>query len=275
MVMSRSSSVAAPPTSGPVGPQAAGVAGKARRPARPRRLGSTRLAAVLAVISALVVTASGLLYVRMVQTQWADTVWLWLFQRFDVAGEANVAAWWAASLWMLFAVTAVVVGLAADRRSFLWYILAAIALYASADEASMLHEELYRVGGKLKLHMPEGLLSYSWVAAGIIVVLFVALVMLPLLWRLPRSVVVGLVLSGAVFLLGAVVIETVGGHIEQHFGQVTWHLMLAIQIEEMLEYLGVVGAIYSITRMVRVRRGENGLRVDFLGYRGEYPREPA
>lgn len=222
---------------------------------------------ILGAVSTVLVVASGLLYLKMLDTQWADDIWLWLFQKVDMAGEGNIAATWGAWVWGILALSAALVGFLAQRKRVSWFLLAFIAIYAGFDEATMIHEEFYRFSNLVQSYLPTELFSYSWVMVGVVVAAVFIALLLPLVLALPTRSLVGLMLGGAIFLTGAVVMETVGGHIESHFGQVTWHLMLAIQIEEFFEYLGVIVVIWAVLRMVVVARDDSGYRVSFRGYR--------
>ena len=63
-----------------------------------------------------------------------------------------------------------------------------------------------------------------------------------------------IVLGGVVFLLGAVVLETISGQLVGHFGVITWQNMLVTHVEELFEKLGLVLAIAGVGRLFSVRR---------------------
>ncbi|WP_158025195.1 hypothetical protein [Bowdeniella nasicola] len=47
----------------------------------------------------------------------------------------------------------------------------------------------------------------------------------------------------------------------------TWHLMALIQVEELLEYLGVIIATWAVAEMVLVQRDGQKVQLAFRGYR--------
>lgn len=231
--------------------------------------GLTRaLVQTLTIIAVAIVLLSGIFYTLTNAEDFAPTAWLWLWERFDVAAEVNAAAWYGAVLWLVFSALAAIVGVLADRKRGNWFFISAVAAYAALDEATILHEHLYLLGDYIRSYVPLTIFSYTWAIVGVLLAIIVILVSLPLLVHLPRGVQLGLIVGGIVFLAGAVVLETIGGHIEMHFmGQVTWHLRLEIHFEELFEYLGVIIAIGAVSQMLLVERTAQSVKLGFRGYR--------
>lgn len=88
-----------------------------------------------------------------------------------------------------------------------------------------------------------------------------------LVLSLPWRIMAGYAVAGATFLLGALVLETLGGFVESDFGQVTWRLMLLIHVEEWLEMVGVALAVACTAEVVSVRRSEDGYSTAYAGDR--------
>lgn len=221
----------------------------------------------LAATSTVLVVISGALYVLVVLTGEGDSAWSWLWGLFDVGRELNVPTWFGSMLWFLLALAAAAVGMHAPRLRASWFTLAGIATLASVDEYATLHEQLYRVGSILTPFLPFDPFSYRWVVAGVAVALIAAILLVPLALRLPLPILLGLVAAGVIFLSGAVVIETVGGFVEQRFeGQMTWHLKLLMHVEEWFEMIGVSLAIWSVLEMIRWTPTEAGVSTEFRGY---------
>ena len=223
---------------------------------------------VLAVVITGWVAVSGLLYVAWVLTGFDESPINELYHVFDVAGEFNGGAWLNAGLWLLLAVATAAVAAQTRKRRVSWVLFSVIAAYASLDEFAMLHERLFRLGARLAQFLPFDPFSYRWVIAGLLLASVAVIVLTPLMLALPRKVLLGYVIAGFIFLLGAVVLETIGGYVEQHFGGVgTWHLKLLMHFEEWLEMLGVALAIATTTAMLRWRRTDGALSIEFGGYR--------
>jgi len=98
-----------------------------------------------------------------------------------------------------------------DRKySIYWAILCLIMFGLAVDEAAGVHERLS------KLQMYTGSLipvdeSYSWVVYGAVFCVAVFLFFVPFLLRIERLTAAFMVLSGAIFVTGALGFETVAG----------------------------------------------------------------
>lgn len=224
--------------------------------------------ALLAGIVTAVTVVSGLLYIVWVLTGFEESPITEAYHIFDVAGEFNGGAWLNAGLWLVLAVAVAVVGAHTQKWRLSWVFFATVAAYASLDEFAMLHERLFRLGWRLGQYLPFDPFSYRWVIAGLALALIVVLLLAPLMWALPRRILLGYIVAGAVFLLGAVVLETIGGYVERHFGGIgTWHLKLLMHFEEWCEMIGVSLAIANTTAMLRWTRTADGVATAFAGYR--------
>lgn len=225
----------------------------------------------LVLIASCLVTISGVLYVLIVLNDSEQSWGRRLHPLFDVATEFNVPTWYSSALWLLLALVSIAVAVHGRRRAS-WVALAVVASYASLDEFAMLHERWGTLGGSLGQHLPVDVFSYRWVIVGVLAAAVVALLMAPLVLSLPRRIMVGFIVAGATFLTGAVVVETIGGFVERHYGQVTWHLMLLIHIEEWLEMVGVALAVACAAAMIHVVRTPTGLATRYAGNGRRAPR---
>lgn len=122
---------------------------------------------------------------------------------FNVNKEVNLPTWFNAGLWLCSGLVASVLarGSLTHRRS--WWLFAAACLYFSVDEATLLHERLNPAGtvlaGRLGLE-----LRYAWVLPGIVIASVIALLFLRFVLALPRTVRLGIILAGTIFITGAV-----------------------------------------------------------------------
>lgn len=225
-------------------------------------------------VAVLVPMLSALLW-RIVGWTGSDTpdrLWYQLWTAFDIGAEGNVAVWYASTLWFLLGLCAVLAALLAPRHRPSWWLFAAVSVVAAADEAAALHERMIFLGDRLRVHLPFDVF-YSWVIPGTIIAVVVAALLARLVLALRRRVTWTLVLAGAVFLLGALVIETVTGFVELDAGAFTPLYTALTYLEEALELVGVSLAIVALASMFRIRRATGALTVTFDGYRG--PPTPA
>jgi len=162
----------------------------------------------------------------------------WLLDgTFNADGEANVTTWFSAAL--LLSIALVSAGVAVRERQggsrwrWHWLLLAVTFCYLSLDELA--HLDL------------GGVLFFSWVVLGAPLVLLFAAVFVPFLLALPRRTAGLLLLSGAIFVGGALGMELVGGWVaSEGAGSFSSDYVWATTVEELLENLGAALCLYAI-----------------------------
>jgi hypothetical protein len=94
----------------------------------------------------------------------------------------------------------------AERIAFYWLILSLIFLYLSFDEGASFHERLSGFG------LFRGtFLGPRWIVYGAFFSLAVFLFFIPFLWQIDRRTAALFVLSGSIYLAGALGLEYLGG----------------------------------------------------------------
>lgn len=217
--------------------------------------------------SILLAPLSAALYVIVRRTESYDRYDLWniAWGLLDIGREANIAVWIASTFWLLIAALAALAALTAPRFRKSWWFFSAVAAIASADEAGQLHEQLFVVGDRLAPYVPLDL-HYYWVVPGTIIALVVGALLLRLVLALRRPIALSIIGAGGLFLLGAVVMETLTGLVERREGFSDLYVTL-MYIEEAFELLGVAWAITALAAMFRISRHPGGLSVAFRGFR--------
>ena len=151
---------------------------------------------------------------------------------FDLNSENNVPTWFSVALWLLLVAAAVLAAaLDAERRPGLLG-LAAVAALMSLDEAAALHERLNGVGDALSF-APR----FAWVLPGSLLAAGLVLGLARTVLQLPPLARRGLVLGGAVFVLGAIVVETLSGLVLDRAGDGVVYALVTT-VEEGLEMAG-------------------------------------
>lgn len=182
-------------------------------------------------------------------------------RHFDLDEEANLPAWFSASLMLMIGLTC---GLLAshsrvrgDGLRWGWIGLAVVFVILSADEAASFHEALME---PLRAMLgADGIFFYAWIVPAIPLVGLFALIYLPFLFRLPVSTRVRFVVAGALFVGGAIGVEMIGGLFASTVGEAGTVYGVVTAIEETLEisglslfavalvdYLDVTGATFAI-----------------------------
>ena len=180
---------------------------------------------------------------------------------FDLDQEGNLATWFSVAVLFL---NAVVLGaVALTRRGAhggrAWAGLFVLLLAMSAEEAAGLHEMTVLPLRRL-LHA-DGLLYYTWVVPGAVLVICVAAVYLPFVLRLPARTRNLFLLSGFVYVGGAIGLEMIGGRHAALHGDDTLGYKLVAQAEEMMEMAGQVVLLYALLDYVARHVGPITVRV--------------
>ena len=126
----------------------------------------------------------------------------------------------------------------------LWGVLSLIFLFLSIDETSSIHEHL--TTPTRDLLDTSSFLYYAWVIPyGLFLIGFIV-VYFKFLLNLPRDIMVLFLISGALFVLGAIGFEMLGGWLEELHGSSGLVYAICYTCEEFLEMLGIIIFIYSL-----------------------------
>lgn len=150
--------------------------------------------------------------------------------------EQNVPTWYTSSLLFACSLTLAVIAAGARRAGGFvkhWWGLSAAFLYISLDEVVEIHEA---ASSWMDL---GGVLYFSWVVPAAVVVALFALAYLRFLAHLPRETRNRFVLSGAVYVTGALVLELPLGYWTEQAGSDNLVYGLIDFVEESMEMLGV------------------------------------
>jgi hypothetical protein len=198
---------------------------------------------LVSLIGALLAAHTGTLIASFRSGDEPDT----LGRLFFFEAETNVPTAYSALALVTCAILIAFIGLLYRRAAepfLLWYFMSFVFLFLAFDEFASIHEQLVTwVGDALDT---SGIFYYTWVIpCGIAVAAFVALYFRFLL-RLPRRTMALFVVSGLIFVTGAIGFEMLGGLIADGGGQDgTWYGAVST-VEETLEMLGIALFIYAL-----------------------------
>lgn len=179
---------------------------------------------------------------------------------FDLSTERNFPTWFATlnlfnSCLLLFIIYKITNVKNPDK---FWAFLSFIFLYLSADEMIGLHESV-----SIPIRNWGGFtdyLFYSWIIAGGLFVLFIFLLSIPFLKRLPPKAALYFFIAGAIFVLGAIGMEMPGANVAYYYAQLDQGVGLhetsilydiITTIEETLELCGIMFFNYALIRYVK------------------------
>lgn len=136
-----------------------------------------------------------------------------------------------------------------DVRGVAW-ALAAATLWVAVDEASQIHELL--IVPIDRLLDTGGVLRFGWVIPGIVVAAAVVALTVRLCRVLDPDVRRTLLVGGALYLVGALGLEMLGGAWADTYGTETaGYRMVFTSLEETLEGVGIVLALCAVLEAIR------------------------
>lgn len=172
---------------------------------------------------------------------------LGLVPLFDFATEKNIPTLYSSSALMIASVLLLVI--AATHKSlgsshFAWLGLALVFLFLSIDESAGIHE---RFGPPVRnLLGATGLLYRAWVVPYAAALAIFVVAYFKFLIDLPRQTMILFLVSGCIFIAGAMGFEMLGGWYYEIHGRDNYFFSFLYTCEEFLEMLGVVIFIYAL-----------------------------
>lgn len=192
---------------------------------------------------------------------------MFLVRFFDLNQEANLPSWYSGCLWLIGAFVSWRAAMftradrAFRREHVYWMTLAAGCVLLSLDEVGSIHEAIGDIIGQYSGRDEASSPVYFWIWAGLAVVGVCAAAYAHFLFILPRAIGIGLIASGAIFLIGAMGFETLGslvqsGTIRDFPAGLGWTYVIAL--EETTEMIGVIlfAAVvdWRVVQAARARR---------------------
>lgn len=180
--------------------------------------------------------------------------------RLDSNSEASLPTLYNVALLFLASAASAVAGRVGSHR-WAWRLMCAAFGFLALDEALAIHEGIGpRVGALL------GTSNVAWVLPYAIACLGLLLIILPWLRSLPPRILRGFLVSGAIYLIGAMGLDALTHVVLPLFpdgGSVDYDLFHGVVtgVEEMLEMLGVILFLYFV--LVFLRSVTAGLDVTF------------
>ena len=168
---------------------------------------------------------------------------------FDFNTETNIPTFFSSILLLICGVLLLCIVIFKKNQQapyIAWLGLALIFFFLSIDEFSSIHEKFTHPTREFLGSSQKGLLYYAWVIPYGIALISLAILYVKFLKSLPPKILKLFLLSGFVFLLGAIGFEMIGGkHVEIH-GEENVLAAIYYSIEELLEMLGATLFAYSL-----------------------------
>lgn len=165
---------------------------------------------------------------------------------FNLNAEVSIPTWFSQTILFIAASVALLIALTAQKYTRYWMGISAIFLYMSIDEGAAIHELTTGPMQQL-LGVSSGHLYYAWIVLFGSIALVIGLLYLRFLRDLPTKTRWLLVLSGVIFVSGAIGVEMFEASIAAQTGETSLTYTLLVGIEEFMEMVGVTIAIYALT----------------------------
>ncbi|ACN13954.1 multidrug resistance protein (efflux pump/antiporter) [Desulforapulum autotrophicum HRM2] len=174
-----------------------------------------------------------------------------LFNLFDFNTEKNIPTLYS-SITLIFAsiILAFITYFRwkSQKTFFSWGVLSFIFLFLSIDEISSIHERL--IAPTRRFFDTSAFFYYAWIIPyGIALIIFVVSY-IKFLLEVPKSIMMLFLLSGGLFVLGAIGFEMLGGWQAELYGTKGLLYSIFYTCEELLEMLGVAVFIYTLLRYI-------------------------
>jgi hypothetical protein len=191
---------------------------------------------------------------------------LGLIRIFSLNEEANIPTFFSSLLMILAASLLGIIALFRRRQnnlhdSKLWSLLCIGLLYMAFDESSQIHEML---ASPIKGMLGEGKLGFlyfAWVIPFIPIVIVIGLLMVRFLTRLPKKTRLAFLTSGIIYVLGAIIIEMIGGRYAELNGQENLVFNMIGTVEETFELAGLIGFVWALLIYLADNFGEMQVQI--------------
>ena len=160
-----------------------------------------------------------------------------LLRLFDLNQELNIPTWYEGVL--LFSSGLILYSMSIYKKSSMskyYKVLAIIFVFLSLDEVSSIHEDISMYVGNY-LHA-SGIFFFAWVILAMPLLAVLVIWLIPFLKKLPRQISISMILAGATYVFGAVVLEMIGGKYAEQFFQHNLTFNTLSTFEEALELTG-------------------------------------
>lgn len=183
-----------------------------------------------------------------------------LVRLLDVDEEQSFATYYSVILLLVAAQLLIAISVVTRRVNGLhfayWAGLAAIFLFLSIDEALSIHELFTKPMRKLLQGSGGMLLFFAWIVPYAIVVLGIGIIYLRFLLRLPRRTAAFMVLSGALYIGGALGVEMLSGwYFKSHGEQFDLGYYLLSALEEAFETTGAIVFVWTLLDYIETTFG--------------------
>jgi len=170
-----------------------------------------------------------------------------LFPLFNFDFEKNIPTLFSSIILFISSALLFIIAMGHKRLSsnyLPWFWLGIIMLFLSIDETAQLHEKLIAPGREL--FNTSGALHYAWIIPYGAVLLVLLVLYFRFIFNLEKKVMVLFILSGLIYVIGALGFEMISGLEYESGGKSSILFWFISTCEESLEMLGIAVFIYTL-----------------------------
>lgn len=185
--------------------------------------------------------------------------WMDIINRVDVGDEISIPTWASQTLLLTCASVLLLISVIERRQGGVWWGywlgLSGLFVYASVDEGASLHELLAYLEVPQWLGWSSGYLAFLWVIPGAMISLLIMAVFSRFWWHLPARTKWLILVSGLVFLGGAIGVEMVGANHFSNYGPDSFTFSgFYAAAEEGMEMVGATIFLFALLDYLRSKQ---------------------
>lgn len=167
---------------------------------------------------------------------------------FNLNNEQNFPTFFSSAILLFASALLFIIYKLNPTDRFYWLLLALVFLFLSLDEAVEIHEKINTVISQRMTDNLSGFLFWAWIIPYSILFLALGIVLFKFVFRLPKDIRNTFIIGGIIFFTGAVLIESLEGHIGKIYkeGHIAFEITIASQ--EFIEMCGVIIFIYGLLK---------------------------
>ena len=186
-----------------------------------------------------------------------------LIPMFNLNSEENIPAFFSTLILLFCSILLAIIAFAVKKSSahyfYHWLGLSLIFLFLSMDESLSFHESM-TVPLRKGLYT-SGILFYAWVIPYAIALLVLLFVYMKFFISLPAKTRFLFIIAGVVYLTGVLIVELIGGRIDEQIGRHNTTYAVYSTIEEVLEMGGIVVFIYALMTYISTEFNDLRFRI--------------
>jgi hypothetical protein len=165
--------------------------------------------------------------------------------------EVNFPSLFSAGILFISSILLAIIGVYSkdsNKPYFGWYGLSVVFYFLAIDEAISIHE-MFNKFARDNFGI-GGVFYYGWIIPYGIALMVLLGVYIPFLKMLPMDIALLFIVSGLIFVIGAVGFEMLGGRYKDLYSEETNMYVVYFTIEEFLEMTGISLFIYSLLKYI-------------------------